>query len=52
MIVDNYKSIRLKQIILHNLVSFGPDTAPLLLENLNILIEPNGSGKSNLIYEI
>lgn len=52
MLVDNSKSIRLKQITLHNLLSFGLDTAPLLLENLNILIGPNGSGKSNLIEAI
>lgn len=32
-----------------NLLSFGPDTPPLELENLNLLIGANGSGKSNLI---
>ena len=32
-----------------NLLSFGPETAPLELENLNVLIGPNGAGKSNLI---
>jgi len=32
-----------------NLLSFGPDTAPLELQNLNILIGPNAAGKSNLI---
>ena len=32
-----------------NLLSFGPDTPPLELENLNVLIGPNASGKSNLI---
>ncbi len=32
-----------------NLLSFGPDTSPLKLESLNILIGANGAGKSNLI---
>jgi predicted ATPase len=39
----------LLQIRLENLLSFGPDAAPLELENLNILIGPNAAGKSNLI---
>jgi predicted ATPase len=39
----------LKQIKLNNVLSFGPDTPPLDLERLNILIGPNGVGKSNLI---
>lgn len=41
-----------RQIKLENLLSFGPDTPPLELENLNILIGPNASGKSNLIEAI
>ncbi|HTX37203.1 MAG TPA: AAA family ATPase [Bryobacteraceae bacterium] len=39
----------LLQIRLENFLSFGPETAPLELENLNILIGPNAAGKSNLI---
>src|SRR5207247_351519 len=39
----------LLRIELANLLSFGPDSAPLELENLNILIGPNAAGKSNLI---
>jgi predicted ATPase len=39
----------LLRIKLENLLSFGPDTTPLELENLNILIGPNAAGKSNLI---
>jgi len=38
-----------REILLKNLLSFGPETPPLALENLNVLIGPNGSGKSNLI---
>lgn len=39
----------LLEIKLDNLLSFGPDTQPLKLESLNILIGPNAAGKSNLI---
>ncbi len=39
----------LRSICPRNLLSFGPDTAPIELRNLNILIGANGSGKSNLI---
>src|SRR5437667_12598505 len=39
----------LLRIKLANVLSFGPDSAPLDLENLNILIGPNAAGKSNLI---
>ncbi|HXB74019.1 MAG TPA: AAA family ATPase [Candidatus Acidoferrales bacterium] len=39
----------LVQIKLDNLLSFGPGTAPVELENLNVLIGPNAAGKSNLI---
>ena len=42
----------LTEITLHNLLSFGPGTPPLELQNLNILIGPNASGKSNLIEAI
>ncbi len=42
----------LKSIKLTNLLSFGPDSEPLALQPLNILIGANGSGKSNLIEAI
>lgn len=42
----------LHEITLRNLLSFGPDTAPLELQPLNVLIGPNGSGKSNLIEAV
>jgi len=43
---------KLRQIALSNILSFGPDTEPLVLESLNILIGPNAAGKSNLIEAI
>ena len=39
----------LQSIRLDSILSFGPDTAELPLEPLNVLIGPNASGKSNLI---
>jgi AAA15 family ATPase/GTPase len=39
----------LLQLCLRNFLSFGPATPPCDLSNLNVLIKPNGSGKSNLI---
>jgi len=42
----------LYQMTPRNLLSFGPDTAPIKLRSLNVLIGPNGSGKSNLIEAI
>lgn len=39
----------LKSIQPSNLLSFGPETEPIELRPLNILIGANGSGKSNLI---
>lgn len=42
-------NIPLQSLSLRNLLSFGPDTAPIPLRSLNVLIGPNGSGKSNLI---
>lgn len=42
----------LRSICPRNLLSFGPDTAPIELRNLNILIGANGAGKSNLIEVI
>ena len=41
-----------RRITAGNVLSFGPDTAPLELSNLNVLIGPNGSGKSNLLEVI
>lgn len=32
-----------------NMLSFGPDTPPLELKDLNVFIGPNGSGKTNLL---
>ena len=40
------------EIGLRNLLSFGPDTEPLVLKSLNVLIGPNGSGKSNFIEAV
>ncbi len=42
----------IREIRLQNLLSFGPDTPPLELRPLNVLIGANGSGKSNLIEAI
>ena len=39
----------IKSITPRGLLSFGPDTPPLELRPLNVLIGPNASGKSNLI---
>ena len=39
----------IRSIRLENILSYGPDTAELRLEPLNVLIGPNASGKSNLI---
>ena len=39
----------IKSITPRGLLSFGPDTPPLELGPLNVLIGPNASGKSNLI---
>ena len=42
----------LHRIKLENLLSFGPDAQELELKPLNVLIGPNGVGKSNLIEVI
>lgn len=42
----------LKTIKLRNILSFGPETPELELQSLNVLIGPNGGGKSNLIEAI
>ena len=39
----------IKSITPRGLLSFGPDTPPLELGMLNVLIGPNASGKSNLL---
>jgi len=40
------------ELVLRNLLSFGPDTEPIQIRPLNVLIGPNGSGKSNLLEAI
>ncbi|GIW70952.1 MAG: chromosome segregation protein SMC [Planctomycetota bacterium] len=40
------------ELKLRNLLSFGGDTAPLALGPLNVLIGPNGCGKSNLVEAV
>ena len=42
----------IKSIKLENILSFGPNTEPLEMGPLSVLIGPNGSGKSNLIEVI
>ena len=42
----------ISEIHLQNLLSFGPESPPLRLGQLNLFIGPNGSGKSNLIEAI
>lgn len=49
---SGHTNLALQRIQLSNLLSFGPDTPPLSLRPLNILIGANGSGKSNLIDAI
>ena len=39
----------IRTLRLENILPYGPDTAELRLEPLNVLIGPNASGKSNLI---
>lgn len=40
---------RIDRIHLRGLLSFGPESEPFELRDLNVLIGPNASGKSNLI---
>lgn len=42
----------LESITLQNLLSFGPEPTTLALEDVNVLVGANGSGKSNLIAAI
>src|SRR5208337_3379826 len=37
---------------LKGFLSFGPESQPIELTNLNVLIGPNGVGKSNLIEAV
>ena len=46
---ENNDSILIREITPQSILSFGPETAPLVLGPLNIFIGPNGSGKSNFI---
>ena len=51
----NVKDDEMRTIVeigLRNLLSFGPDTEPIVLKSLNVLIGPNGSGKSNFIEAV
>jgi predicted ATPase len=43
------KQNTLKSIRIQNLLSFGPESPQIELGNLNVLIGPNASGKSNFI---
>lgn len=48
-----YEELRMiVEIGLSNLLSFGPDTQPIALKSLNVLIGTNGSGKSNFIEAV
>ena len=42
----------IRTLKLRNLLSFGPDSPPIELGPLNVLIGANGSGKSNVIEAI
>lgn len=42
-------TILLQQLAITNLLSYGPDSEPIVFGPLNVIIGPNGSGKSNLI---
>lgn len=42
----------LKSLKLSGLLSFGPDSPPIELRELNLLIGPNASGKSNFIEAV
>lgn len=47
-----HDSVSLREIRPAGLLSFGPNTEPLELRPLNLLIGPNGCGKSNLLEAI
>ena len=42
----------ISKLTLKNFLSFGPDSPPVALRTLNVVIGANGSGKSNLIEAI
>lgn len=50
--IDETGPVLISEITPRNFLSFGPDTAPIELRSLNVLIGANGSGKSNLIEAI
>ena len=50
--IDESGPILISEITPKNFLSFGPDTEPIELHSLNVLIGANGSGKSNLIEAI
>jgi predicted ATPase len=52
MTVEDDEMRTIVEIKLSNLLSFGPDTEPLALKSLNVLIGTNGSGKSNFIEAV
>ncbi len=43
------KEPAIRSLTIQNLLSFGPEPTTVELRNLNVLIGPNGSGKTNLI---
>lgn len=46
------KAMFIKTLTLSNFLSFGHDAVPVELGNLNVLIGPNGSGKTNFLEAI
>ena len=51
-LANRSSSVLLERIELTNLLSFGPQAKELELGPLNVLIGPNGCGKSNFIDAI
>jgi predicted ATPase len=49
VIHSDSSSVLVQSIAPKNLLSFGPNTAPIPLGALNVIVGANGSGKSNLI---
>ena len=43
------KSLIFKRLHLTNFLSYGPNSEPVVLHPLTVLIGPNGSGKSNFL---
>ncbi|MGH9852775.1 MAG: AAA family ATPase [Blastocatellia bacterium] len=50
--IPNEENRLIREVTLRNVLSYGPQTEPIPLGNLNVLIGANGSGKSNLIEAI